>query len=130
MYDNFKGWGNFAENVLRITSNVCISHATGNVQLRCVSGIASAHLTHVKQFPDVAAYDDYYDIVVDTGEIGVDQFAKRVQSLLVQYFRARYGDDTANWCERFWTVDIVSFIAGMRAASCLQQQYGRGSELA
>jgi hypothetical protein len=63
---------------LGIKSNVCISHAvvtfnsfvlshaTGNVQLRCVSGIASAHRSHVKQFPDVAAYDDYYDILVDT----------------------------------------------------------------
>ncbi len=81
-----------------------LSHETGNVQLSCVSGIASVHRSHVKQFPDVAAYyDDYYDIVVDTGEIGVDQFAKRVQSLLVQYLRARYGDDTANWCARSWT---------------------------
>ncbi len=73
-----------------------LSHATGNVQLHCVSGIASANRSHVKQFPNVAAYDDYYDIVVDTGEIGVEQFAARVQSLLVQYLRARYGNDTAN----------------------------------
>ncbi len=58
-----------------------LSHATVNVQLRCVSGIAAANRSHVKQFPDVAAYDDYYDIVVDTGEIGVEQFAARVQSL-------------------------------------------------
>ncbi len=35
MCDNFKGWGNFAENVLGIKSNVCISHATGNVQFFC-----------------------------------------------------------------------------------------------
>jgi hypothetical protein len=35
MRDNFKGWGYFAENVLGIKSNVCISHATGNVQLFC-----------------------------------------------------------------------------------------------
>jgi hypothetical protein len=80
-------------------------HATGTVQLRCVSCIAAANRSHVKQFPDVAAYDDYYDIVVDTGQIGVDQFATRLQRLLVQYLRARYGDDTANWCERFWTGD-------------------------
>ncbi len=73
----------------------------------CVSGIAAANRSHVKQFPDVAAYDDYYDIVVDTGEIGIDQVATRVQRLLVDYLRAqaRYGDDTANWCERFWTGD-------------------------
>ncbi len=76
-----------------------LSHATANVKLRCVSGIAAANRSHVKQFPDAAAYDDYYDIVVDTGEIGVEQFAARVQFLLVQYLRARYGDDTR--CYRF-----------------------------
>ncbi len=97
-------------------------HATDNVQSRCVSGIASANRSHVKQFPDVAAYDDYYDIVVDTGEIGVKQFAARVQSLLVQYLRARYGNETANWCERFWMVDTVSFIAGTRAATTIWAQ--------
>jgi hypothetical protein len=48
-----------------------LSRATGNVQLSCVSGIAAAHWSHVKQFPNVAADNDYYDIVVDTGEIGV-----------------------------------------------------------
>jgi hypothetical protein len=47
-----------------------LSHATGNVQLRCVSGIAAANRSQVKQFPDVAADDDHYDIVVDSGEIG------------------------------------------------------------
>ena len=135
MCDNFKGWGNFAENVLGIKSNVCInhttgnvqffcavaavSHVTGNVQLCCVAGIAAANRAHVKQFPDVAAYDDYYDIVVDTGEIGVEQFAVRVQSLLVQYLRARYGDDTANWCERFWTGDRGRYcLVHSRYAGC------------
>ncbi len=78
-----------------------VDDATGNVQLRCVSGIAASKLSHVKQFPNFAAYDDYYDILVDTGEIGVDQFAMLVQSLLVDYLRARCGDDTANCCERF-----------------------------
>ena len=32
MCDNFVGWGNFAENVLGITANICHAHATGNVQ--------------------------------------------------------------------------------------------------
>ena len=82
-----------------------VSNATGNVQLLSVAGIAAANCSHVKQFPDRPAYDDYYDIVVDTGEIGVEQFAVRVQALLVLYFRAGYGDATANWCERFWTGD-------------------------
>jgi hypothetical protein len=94
-------------------------HATDNVQLRCVSGIASAHHSHVKQFPNVAAYDDYYDIVVDAAEIGIDQFARRVQSLLVQYLRASYGDDTTNWCERFWTGDRGRYcLVHSRYAGC------------
>jgi hypothetical protein len=67
----------------------------------CVSGIAAANRSHVKQSPDVAAYDGYYNIVVDTGEIGVDRFATQVQRLLVEYLRDHYGNDTANWCERF-----------------------------
>ncbi len=41
----------------------------------CVSGINAANRSHVKQVPYVAAYDNYYDIVVDTCEIGVGQFA-------------------------------------------------------
>ncbi len=83
----------------------CAVECDGNVQLSCVSGIAPATRSHVKQFPDVTAYDDYYDIVVDTGEIGVDQFATRLQHLLVDHLRAHYSDDTANWCERFWRGD-------------------------
>jgi hypothetical protein len=95
----------YASRMRLVTFNCFVlSHATGNVQLRCVSGIAAANRSHVRQFPNVA-YDDYYDIVVDTGEIGVEQLATRVQHLLVQYLRARYGDDTINWCERFWTGD-------------------------
>ncbi len=35
MCDNFKGWSNFAQNFLGIKSNVCISHANGNVQFFC-----------------------------------------------------------------------------------------------
>ncbi len=66
----------YASRLLLVTFNsFVLSHATGNIQLRCVSGIAAVHRSHVKQLPDVAAYDNYYAIVVDTGEIGVDQFA-------------------------------------------------------
>ena len=35
MCDNFKGWGNFAETVLGIKSNICHTHAPGNVQFLC-----------------------------------------------------------------------------------------------
>ncbi len=74
MCDNFKGWGEFEENALGITSNVCHTHATGNVQvfctfgiqpMLCAAGIAATTRSHVKQFPTVAAFDDYHDIVVD-----------------------------------------------------------------
>jgi hypothetical protein len=58
-------------------------------------------MTHTKQFLDVTAYNDYYNIMVYTSEISVDQIAMQVQSLLVEYLRASYGHDTANWYERF-----------------------------
>ena len=35
------------------------------------AGIAADNYSHVKYFPNVRAYDDYYDIVVDIGEVGV-----------------------------------------------------------
>ncbi len=34
------------------------------------AGIAAEKYSHVKYFPNHAAYDDYYDIVVDIGDIG------------------------------------------------------------
>ena len=70
-----------------------------------VAGIAAANSSHVKQFPNVTAYDEYYDIVYDIGDIGVAQFATRVQQLLVDYLRDRHGDDTANWYETYWSGD-------------------------
>ncbi len=63
----------YASSMRLVTFNsLVLLHVTGNVQLRCVSGIALVHRSHVKQFPDVAAYDEYYDIA---DEIGIDQFA-------------------------------------------------------
>ncbi len=97
-------------------------HATGKVQLRCVSGIAAAHRSHVKQFPYVDAYNDYYDIVVNTGEICVDQFASEYSpywcniSELATAMRPPTGvRDTG----RAIVVDIVSFIACMPAATTI-----------
>jgi hypothetical protein len=46
----------------------------------CVAGIAASTRSLVKQFTTNASYDDYYDIVVDIGEINVEQFAMRVQT--------------------------------------------------
>jgi hypothetical protein len=39
------------------------------------AGIAAEKYSHVKYFPNRAAYDDYYDIAVDIGEVGVESFA-------------------------------------------------------
>ena len=69
------------------------------------AAIAADHRGHVKQFPDVQAYDDYYDIIVDIGEVGVESFADRVQQLLIDYLRETYGDAPADWCREFWTGD-------------------------
>ena len=67
--------------------------------------IAADHHSHVKQFPDIGAYDDYYDIIVDIGEVRVESFADRVQELLVDYLRETYGDKPADWCREFWAGD-------------------------
>ena len=76
-----------------------------------MAGIAADQHSHVKHFPSVPAYDDYYDLIVAIGEIGVESFATRVQELLVAYLRVTYGDDPANWCFKFWT--------GNRGRMCL-----------
>ena len=56
-------------------------------------------------------YDDYYDLVVDIGEVGVPEFATLVQELLVDYIRTKYGDGPADWCRDYWT--------GNRGRMCL-----------
>ncbi len=62
------------------------------------AGIAAEKYPHVKYFPDRAAYDDYYDISVDIGEVGVDSFATRIQEMHVDYLRENHGDKVAYWC--------------------------------
>ena len=49
------------------------------------AGIAAYNYSHVHNLPLRAAYDDYYDLVVDICEVGVPEFATRVQELLVDY---------------------------------------------
>jgi hypothetical protein len=58
----------------------------------CVAGIAASTRSHVEQFPSSTAYYDYFDIVVasDASEIGVEQFATRVQIMLVEYLRVHW----------------------------------------
>ncbi len=62
------------------------------------AGIAAEKYSHVKFFPIRAAYDDYYDIAVDIGEVGVDSFATWFQEMLVDYLREKHGDKVADWC--------------------------------
>ena len=69
------------------------------------AGIVASGYSHVHHFPTRAAYDDYYDRVVDIGKVGVPEFVDRVQELLVDYIRAKYGDKPADWCREFWTGD-------------------------
>ena len=120
MCDNFTGWGNFCRNVLGIEPNVCKPHGTGNASyiafdnrhsLSMLTGIAAASYSHVKYFPNRAAYDDYYDIVVDIADIGVLSFADRAQSMLVEYLTTNYGENVGKWYEEFWT--------GSRGRMCL-----------
>ncbi len=60
------------------------------------AGIAAEKYSHVKYFPNRAAYDDYYDIAVDIGEVGVDSFATLNQEMLVDYLRDKHGDSVAD----------------------------------
>ena len=91
-------------------------------------GIAVEKYLHVKYFPNRAVYDDYYDIVVDISEVGVEKFASLVQELLVDYLRTKYGDEVADWYRDYWTGDrgrrclAHSWYAGR---NCQQQQHRR-----
>jgi hypothetical protein len=83
--------------------------------LRCFSGIASAHRSHVKQFPDVAAYDEYYDIVVDTVLREYSPCWCNISELATGMIPPTGVRDFG----RAIAVDIVSFIAGMGAATTI-----------
>jgi hypothetical protein len=83
------------------------------------AGIAAEKYSHVKYFPNRAAYDDYYDIAVDIGEVGVDSFATRIQEMLVEYLREKHGDSVADWCRDFWTSERGRMcLAHSRYAGC------------
>ncbi len=61
------------------------------------AGIAAEKYSHVKYFPNRAAYNDYYDIAFDIGEVGVNSIATRIQEMLVDYLRDKHGDKVADW---------------------------------
>ncbi len=65
------------------------------------AGIAASQYSHVSRFPNQAAYNEYYDSVVDICDIGVESFVTRAQAILVDHLRAEYGDGIAYWCKTF-----------------------------
>ena len=69
----------------------------------CPAGFSAAKCSHVKYFPNRHACDDYYGIMHDISQIGVDTFTILVQELLLDYLRAKYGDLFAYWCREVWT---------------------------
>ncbi len=73
---------------------------------------SAAQRSHIKYFPDIAAYGVYYDLQNDIADIVVETFATRVQQRLVEFLRINYGDACANRAETFWT--------GKRSRMCLE----------
>ena len=88
-----------AEATFRSTSSGSVpTLACRTAQVKCIirykcssmlmagtAGIAASNYSHVHQFPSRKAYDDYYDRVVDIGEVGGPKFADRIQDFLVDY---------------------------------------------
>ncbi len=115
MSDNFQGFCNFCRAEFGIDPILCKPHATGKalccICLLCLflilspraAGIAASQYSHVKYFPNQDADNEYYDFVVDICDIGVESFATRAQTMLVDHLRKHYGDGIANWCKTLWT---------------------------
>jgi hypothetical protein len=113
MSDNVEGVNNMSKKLFGTPSNVCFNHATGNdfhVHVLCMylpmlpAGIPAASYKHIPYFDgNRKAYDAFYDLQVDIGEIGVESFATMAQTMMVEYVREHYGDKPANWAEEYWT---------------------------
>ena len=74
----------------------------------------------MKYFPKGRqGYDDFYDILVGIGDIGVMSFAVRAIGLLEDYLREKHGDPCADWFRDYWTGKRGRYcIAHMRYAGC------------
>ena len=74
----------------------------------------------MKHFPKGRqGYDDFYDILVGIGDIGVMSFAVRAIGLLEDYLREKHGDPCADWFRDYWTGKRGRYcIAHMRYAGC------------
>jgi hypothetical protein len=113
MSDNFQGFCNFCGTEFGIDPILCKPHATGKplccICLLCLflilspAGIAPLQYLHVKYFPNQDEYSKNYDFIVDICDIGIESFASRAQTMLVDHLHKHYGDGIANWCKTFWT---------------------------
>jgi hypothetical protein len=65
------------------------------------AGTAASQYSHDKYFPYQEAYNEYYNYVVDTCDIGVESFATRAQTMLVDHLHEHFGDGIPNWCRTF-----------------------------
>jgi hypothetical protein len=65
------------------------------------AGIEASQYSHVSRFPNQAAYNEYYDYVVDICDIGVEGFATLAKAMLVDHLRVEYGVGIADWCKTF-----------------------------
>ena len=74
----------------------------------------------MKHFPKGRqGYDDFYDILVGIGDIGVMSFAVRAIGLLEDYLREKHGDPCADWFRDYWT--------GKRGRYCIAHMRYAGS---
>ena len=74
----------------------------------------------MKYFPrGRQGYDDFYDILVGIGDIGVMSFAVRAIGLLEDYLREKHGDTCADWFRDYWT--------GKRGRYCIAHMRYAGS---
>ncbi len=71
--------------------------------MACAAGIETEKYLRVKYFANRPAHDDYYDIAVDIGEVGVENFATLFQEFLVDYLCTKYGDAVADRFCDLWT---------------------------
>ncbi len=89
--------------------------------MAATAGTAAEKYSHVQYFLNRlgTAYDDYYNIAVDIGQVEIESFATQVQEMLVEYLRTKYGDKVADWCRYFWTGERVRVcLAHSRYARC------------
>ena len=67
------------------------------------AGIVASHYLHVHQFLIREAYDDFYAIMEQFVDIGVDSFKEFAVKALLSYLRIHVNDESAAWFESYWS---------------------------